>query len=193
MCSSCATLVNVNARAEDPLADIEGPGPAPGSLSDELLEAAVTAASERAAALEAKLESLIAARDQARREAHLLGELLAVRNGDETRTAVSAGGAKARASTKATRHPAVEQSLRELEQAGKPLHISELMRLLAARDVPIPGAGEQANLIAHLTRHPEVVRPSRGMYALRGWGVTESPPLKRATRKRVKGPVKGQK
>jgi hypothetical protein len=65
------------------------------------------------------------------------------------------------------------------------------MRLLSENDVAIPGAGAQANLIAHLTRHPDIVRPSRGMYALGSWGVPErpdKPPLRRAGRKRVKGP-----
>jgi hypothetical protein len=72
-----------------------------------------------------------------------------------------------------------------LERAERPLHISELMRLLEEREVELPGAGQQANVIAHLTRSPDIVRPSRGMYALSSWGIKE--PLKPASRKRVRG------
>jgi hypothetical protein len=68
------------------------------------------------------------------------------------------------------------------------MHISELMQNLAKQEVQIPGAGTQANLIAHLTRHPDVMRPSRGMYALAAWEGTDSTPLRRAVRKRVRGP-----
>lgn len=81
--------------------------------------------------------------------------------------------------------PAVEAAVRELATAGRPVHISELMRLLREHKVPIPGAGAQANLIAHLRRDSRVVRPSRGMYGLAAWGLEDMPEGKpRRRRKR---------
>ena len=83
--------------------------------------------------------------------------------------------------------PAVAAVLAELSAAGRPLHVSELMRLLSEKNVTIPGAGTQANLIAHMRRTPQIVRPSRGMYALASSGLedTTARPRKRR-RKRVR-------
>jgi len=86
------------------------------------------------------------------------------------------------------RHPAVQAVVRELAGAGRPLHISELMRLLRDAQVQIPGAGTQANLITHLRRDPRLVRPSRGMYGLSEWGLENMPatPHPKRSRKRVR-------
>ena len=81
----------------------------------------------------------------------------------------------------------------ELDKTQRPLHISEIMRLLASRGVELPGAGEQANLISHLRRDDRFVRTSRGMYALAAWGLTnEQPPPVRARRQRVRSGSKRQ-
>ncbi len=75
----------------------------------------------------------------------------------------------------------------ELEKAQRPLHISEIMRLLGGRRISLPGAGEQANLISHLRRDERFVRTARGMYALAAWGLIndQAPPV-RARRQRVR-------
>jgi hypothetical protein len=80
-------------------------------------------------------------------------------------------------------HPAVQAVVLELEAAGRPLHISDLMRLLKQKGVAIPGSGMQANLIAHLRRDKRVIRPSRGIYGLAAWGL-ESMPTPRRSRRR---------
>jgi hypothetical protein len=54
-------------------------------------------------------------------------------------------------------------------EAHRPLHISELMRLLADQGVSLPGGGAQANFITYLRRDERFVRPARGMYALAEW------------------------
>ena len=78
----------------------------------------------------------------------------------------------------------------ELSASGRPLHISELMRLLNDRQVPIPGAGAQANLIAHMRRCKDIARPSRGMYALAISGLKDIPTKSgRRRRKRVRARV----
>jgi len=88
--------------------------------------------------------------------------------------------------------PAVEAVVHELAAAARPLHISELMRILFERKVKIPGAGVQANLIAHLRRDPRVVRPSRGMYGLSDWGLEAMPTsaYRRRRKKHLRSTVK---
>jgi hypothetical protein len=166
------------------------------SLSEAVLVAALDAARDRAAALEAAVNRALADRDRAQQEVHLLTQLLAVRRGAEASLRSEDADSKPNAESAPPRrlspHPSVQQAISELKSAGKPLHISELMRLLNERGVEIPGQGVQANLIAHMSRHPEIVRPSRGMYALREWGVEDARPIKKAARKRVKGPSKGR-
>jgi hypothetical protein len=83
---------------------------------------------------------------------------------------------------------AVEVVVRELAAAGRPVHISDLIRRLREQRVQIPGAGTQANLITHLRRDQRVVRPSRGMYALAAWGLENMPVTtsRKRRRKRVR-------
>jgi hypothetical protein len=82
------------------------------------------------------------------------------------------------------KHPAVEAVVQELAAAGRPLHISDLMRLLHERQVRVPGAGTQANLITHIRRDHRVVRPSRGMYGLSAWGLENMPTTAHRKRRR---------
>jgi len=82
------------------------------------------------------------------------------------------------------RHPVVREVIRQLATAGRPVHISELMRVLRDSNVPIPGSGTQANLITHLRRDERVVRPSRGMYGLAEWGLTNMQAARRRRRRR---------
>jgi hypothetical protein len=160
-------------------------------LSDDVLAAALAAAQARAASLERQLGNLIADRDAVKKEIELLGQLLHVRRGvsegDSSRRKATSWSADA---TPRGPNPAVTAAIAELEAAGRPLHISELMQALQDKGVRIPGSGRQANLIAHLTRNPQVVRPSRGMYGLAAWGLSEKPRLKKANRRRVRGTSK---
>ncbi len=146
---------------------------------------AVRARASRAEQERAELERIIAA---AREERRLLERLLALRRG-------AAAGSDGRpseqkqhdtppATTSEARHPAVQAVIEELTAAGRPLHISELMRLLRDRNVPIPGSGTQANLITHLRRDGRLVRPSRGMYGLAAWGLENMPATARKRRRR---------
>jgi hypothetical protein len=80
----------------------------------------------------------------------------------------------------------VDAVVGELTNAARPLHVSELMRLLSERGIPIPGAGTQANLIAHLRRDDRIVRPSRGMYALAASGLENMPSRTGRKRRRIR-------
>jgi hypothetical protein len=163
------------------------------SLDDDSLRSALAEARRRLADLDGRIEALRSDRRPVAQEAELLEQLLVLRSPDSTapKTTAKFSGAKSSGPVLSRGqhiHPAVKEAIHELEAAEHPLHISELMRLLQARDVQIPGAGAQANLIAHLTRNSQIVRPSRGMYALASWGASDQPAVKRATRRRLRGP-----
>jgi hypothetical protein len=49
---------------------------------------------------------------------------------------------------------------------GGPLHINTLHQEFLRRGLRVPGAGTPANLTAHLSRAPNIVRTGRGLYAL---------------------------
>lgn len=132
----------------------------------------------------------------AREEERLLLRLLALRRGDPPKEEMATPEGNALSNGSLTErtpisdrgnstHPVLQAVVSELSAAGQPIHISDLMRRLRKARVEIPGAGTQANLIAHLRRDPRIVRPSRGMYGLLGWGLENMPmPLPRKRRRR---------
>lgn len=64
---------------------------------------------------------------------------------------------------------AVEEILRA---AGEPLHISAIREELVTKGVPIPGRGDDANIIVRLRRFQErFTRTARGTYGLAEWGI----------------------
>lgn len=158
-------------------------------LSDELVSQALDKAKSRYEALETQLTDLALERDAVLREVQLLEELLALRHGEPRPQRPGTLASRAAPSDRRSprTHAVVDEVVDELSQAGKPLHISELMRLLGERSVPIPGAGQQANLISVLTRDDRIVRPSRGMYALASAGFEDKPKLEPAVRRRTRG------
>lgn len=119
-----------------------------------------------------RLDRLIS---QAREEQRLLERLLALRKGEPVEPQVSSRPPVSAGTDDQPHRAAVQAVVTELAGAGRPVHISELMRLLRERNVVIPGAGTQANLITHLRRDDRLVRPSRGMYALAAWGLENMP------------------
>ena len=63
-----------------------------------------------------------------------------------------------------------------LTERGEPTYIGDLMTALHERSVEIPGSGQQANVIAHISRDERIVRPQRGFYGLREWGLQTPEP-----------------
>ena len=53
-----------------------------------------------------------------------------------------------------------------IEEAGKPLHISEIHRQFLERGYAIPGEGTPFNILAHIVRDQTLARVARGTYAL---------------------------
>lgn len=68
---------------------------------------------------------------------------------------------------------AVYEILKETEpgpdQPGEPMHYRDLVSALEAKKVYISGRDRGLNLVAHIHKDPNFVRPKRGMYALKEW------------------------
>lgn len=73
-----------------------------------------------------------------------------------------------------------------LAEAGSPLHISKIRELLVERGVPIPGRGDDANIIVRLTKDEDRFnRTARGTYALKAWGLPAMQSAKRGRRSKA--------
>jgi len=72
-----------------------------------------------------------------------------------------------------------------LRKAGKPMHISEIRQGLINQAVPLPGRGDEANIILRLRRSPDrFSRTGRGTYASAALGLPSVAPTKRRRRVR---------
>jgi hypothetical protein len=154
-------------------------------MSEEAIVKALEAARARVTRLEQERSELDRAIATAREEQRLLERLLSLRQGlpvGSQRPPIAEGDGSS--GTAEVGRPAVQAVIEELTAAGRPVHISELMRLLRGREVPIPGSGTQANLITHLRRDARFVRPSRGMYGLAAWGLESMTAPRRRRRRR---------
>jgi hypothetical protein len=56
-----------------------------------------------------------------------------------------------------------------LQEVGRELHYKELATELQLRGISIPGKDPPINLVAHIHEDPRLIRPKRGVYALREW------------------------
>lgn len=85
----------------------------------------------------------------------------------------------------------VEQQIQQiLTKAGKPMHIGSIRDELIARGVPLPGRGDEANIILRLRRALTLfTRTGRGMYGLTSWNLQPVAPA--ARRRRVRRRRKG--
>jgi hypothetical protein len=166
-------------------------------MSEDIIASALAATRDRIARHEQRRTELESAIATARQEEKLLQGLLDLRRGDVAEVITintnEEGVPGPSGVASGSRHKAVAVVVEELAAAGRPLHISELMRLLGQRQVPIPGAGTQANLITHLRRDARLVRPSRGMYALAASGLENMPAgLRRRRGKRLRVKATGR-
>jgi len=160
------------------------------TLEDSLAEAAETVGDRE--------EDLNAARlrlSEAERELRLLAELAqirgvklpqAARQGAEVPLSLVNGAAAGRSLSR-SKSVLLNAVVEILEARGEPMQIQDLMAAVRERQIPIPGKGAQANLIAHISRDPRVVRPRRGFYGLAAWGLKDTTPAPRASRRRRPG------
>jgi hypothetical protein len=77
--------------------------------------------------------------------------------------------------------PGVEDRIEEiLRNTGKPMHIRDIRDSLIQMGVPLPGKGDEANIILRLRRDSDrFVRTARGTYALVAWNLPEYLPAPR--------------
>lgn len=84
--------------------------------------------------------------------------------------------------------PDIEDHIEEiLRSSGKPMHIHGIRASLIQMGVPLPGRGDEANIILRLRRASDrFIRTERGTYALKSWDLPEYSPkiIKRKVSKR---------
>lgn len=74
-----------------------------------------------------------------------------------------------------TKKPISDLAVEILEDVGKPLHYSEIMKKIESKhNFSIPGKDPKANMNAHLSKDERIVRFARGIYGLADWH--EEPP-----------------
>jgi hypothetical protein len=94
------------------------------------------------------------------------------RHGGEASGSSPSGSTGPRARENLDLESAVEDILRG---AGEPLHISTIREALLKKGVPVPGRGDEANIIVRLRRlNDRFTRTARGTYGLAEWAL---PPL----------------
>jgi hypothetical protein len=155
------------------------------SLPTTVVSKALEALVEQMSLLEAQMAELGRELTKRREEERLLRKLIALRTCDSAapETVMSSSLAGAPNGDRGVKAVVIEAVVDTLKEAARPVHISDLMRVLLGRNVSIPGSGNQANLITYLRRDPRIVRPSRGMYALSEWGLHDMPAAKRKRRR----------
>jgi hypothetical protein len=150
-----------------------------GEISVEQLLASISALRDRGETRRRELSSLADEVQRIDRELQLLIEVARLRGVVDD---ASEGTASPEAPDTTPKAGLIEVVLSILRQNGKPMHIQDLFSAVYERGVVIPGKGEPANLISHIRLAPAIVRPVRGMYGLREWGLADKP----ATSKRRK-------
>jgi hypothetical protein len=67
-----------------------------------------------------------------------------------------------------------------LAEKGEPMHIGALRDVLIERGIPLPGRGDEANIIVRLRRDDtRFTRTGRGTYGLTAWGLPAVAPTRR--------------
>ena len=126
--------------------------------------------------------------DAAREKLDLVRRLIHLSAGTSPSTAATPSSNSLSTSTPTP--PDVEDRIEQiLLQAGRPMHIREIRTALIEQGVPLPGRGDEANIILRLRRaRDRFIRTERGTYALAAWKMPEySPaPRKKTVRRRRK-------
>lgn len=131
--------------------------------------------SERAEFLESEIRIRTSELRRIQEQLSLLLRLLEL-NGGEVVAMQSRGQEQGRLASQAALNgkdleDAVEALLRE---RNEPLHISAIRAALVEAGFPIPGRGDDANIIVRISKLPNrFTRTARGTYALADWGLPE--------------------
>jgi hypothetical protein len=88
---------------------------------------------------------------------------------------------------------AAEAAAEILKEHGQPMSIGELYSAVRLQGVAVPGKGAQVNLIAAVRSHPDIARPSRGVYAYApGGGQAGAGEPRPTAKRRRRGAVRGR-
>lgn len=135
------------------------------------LQDLVADAETRIASREADIQAQMDALDRDRRVLDALRQALNAITGEPSTQTDSNNGGVVRHHSHVV---AFMQSLEDLlRSVPRPLHVSELRAELVRRGIPIPGRGDEANVIVHLRKCPNVVQTARGTYAYRSLGYAD--------------------
>jgi hypothetical protein len=166
-------------------------------LSKETLQKSIEDAAKVIRAREEDVNTARLRLGEAERELKLLIELAQIRGVELPEAVRSTRGASADShpniGTGVSRTPSRSKSallntvIEILAAHGEPMQIQDLMAAVRERQVPIPGQGVQANLIAYISRDPRIVRPRRGYYGLSEWGLKDTTPKPKRRRRRAGG------
>lgn len=67
-----------------------------------------------------------------------------------------------------------------IRNKGEPMHISSIHQELISKGVPLPGRGNEANVIARIQRSEgRIIRTDRGVYGLSELGAIEKKPVRK--------------
>lgn len=160
-------------------------------MTDAMLKEALSSTCRRIEEFEREQSEIQRKLTIARQEERLLLQLLEVRGvlpgrDQKDRGEVRRVSLQTQKVTTTSTHPVVMAVAEELATVGRPVHISDLMRILREKNISVPGSGTQANLISYLRREPQFVRTSRGMYGLAAWGLENMPTVRKEKRRRVR-------
>ena len=138
--------------------------------------------------LESQLLPLKARLEESRRELDLVNQLIQLRR-EQTNlgTSIQANVSRAEAdSENGVNPPSLEDHVeRLLAEAGNPMHVTRILESLRQNRVPVPGRGEEANIIVRLRRDSgRFVRTNRGTYGLKVRGISEMRTRRRMAKKR---------
>lgn len=119
---------------------------------------------------------------QARVQLGLMYELLATVTGEPAPARPDAPGGPS------VRVRVVDSVVRILRDYGKPMRVEDIHAEFLRRELPLPGRGTPANIVAHLVDRGLFTRPRRGVYGLAEWEVAPPPADPHAHRRaRAKG------
>jgi hypothetical protein len=146
---------------------------------------------EQLALLQERLKPLL--QEQRRLQARLLHlrELLATYDTTFPSEAVEAVASAGTGLRESTGNRVRRQVAEILGAQNEPMHILDVWQQFRDRSWPVPGAGNAANITAHLSSAPEFYSPRRGYYRLRSDGDPASEPRKPVRRKGAKRSSKG--
>jgi hypothetical protein len=151
------------------------------SMRPDQLHAWFLALEERVRSLRAEIANKQAELAREDEQLSLVRRLFELQNGNAASSQTAAPPRQDSTAARSTTSPDLETAVEEVLRAeGSPLHISTIRSRLIERGVPIPGRGDDANIIVRIGQQEDrFTRTARGTYALTEWGLPAMPRVAR--------------